>query len=157
MHRRLILRVVGYRSPPEEVPEKFEDSKDTEVEETASALPESVLEEIKTSPPELHHVETVDTTDPVKEDSTGDVVKAEVPEVFSEELKADHDIVPPAATEETTVETVAKEVGAEDGETEPATREFPVEVIHEDVDTKPPSKLSSLGDKISQKFHSIVG
>lgn len=140
--------------------EKFEDSSETPVTETPEAK-EAVLEELTESPPELHHVETKDTTDPVSESPTeGDVVKAEVPEAFAEELKSDHNIVSSPATEETptsTVESVATETGpAAEGESAPATREVPVEVTHEEV-AKKPSKISSIGEKISTTLHKIVG
>ncbi|CAM6097313.1 unnamed protein product [Calypogeia fissa] len=142
-------------------PEKFEDATDGEMPEAGKA--KEVLEELTESPPKLHHVETKDTTDPVSEPpSEGGVVKAEVPEAFAEELKSDHNIVPPSEEKPTsTVETVAKESGPETrpetAEKEPATREFPVQVTHEEVETKSPSKMSAIGEKITSTFHKIVG
>jgi hypothetical protein len=138
-------------------PEKFEDATDGETPEAGQA--KEVLEELTESPPKLHHVETKDTTDTGSEPpSEGGVVKAEVPEAFAEELKSDHNIVPPSEEKpSSTVETVAKESGPETAENEPATREFPVQVTHEEVETKPPSKLSSIGEKITSTFHKIVG
>jgi hypothetical protein len=150
--------------PKEKLEEKLGDlnlEEPEKGEEAPEEQKEAVLEELVDHPPHLHHVETADTTDPVSEPpSTEDgVVKSEVPEAFSEELKGDHDIVPPTEEEKPTekVGTVAKETGADDGETAPATRDVPVEVTHEDVDEKKPSKLSALGGKISEKFHKITG
>lgn len=139
--------------------EKFEDTTDTPPEKIPEEAKEAVLEELTEHPPKLHHVETVDTTDPSSEPtSEGGVVKAEVPEAFQEELKKDHDIVPSSDEKPASaVETVASETGAEDGATAPATRDVPVEVTHQDVDTKTPSKISSFGDKISSTLHKIVG
>lgn len=140
--------------PKENLDEKLGDLKLEEPEKSEGApeeQKEAVLEELKESPPKLHHVETADTTDPVAEppNTEDGVVKSEVPEAFADELKSDHDIVPPAEEEKPTekVETVAKETGADDGETAPATQ---------DVDEKKPSKLSALGGKISEKIHKIT-
>lgn len=133
--------------------EKFEDSTDVPVAETPEEVHESVLDELKSGTPKLHHVETVDTTDPSPGNSTdGDVVKAEVPAAFEEELKSDHNIVP---SEKPTagVETVAKEVGADAGESAPATREVPVTVTHEVIDEGKPSKIA----QISEKLHKVFG
>lgn len=66
------------------------------------------------------------------------------------------DVVPPA-DEKPTAESVESEPAAEDGATEPATREAPVEATPEDVETKPPSKKSSIKDKISTTLHKMVG
>lgn len=137
-----------------EEPEKTEGSPEEQQKET-------VLEELTESPPELHHVETVDTTDPVSEPPSSEdgVVKSEVPAAFAEELKTDHDIVPPAEEEKPTekVETVAAETGADNGESAPPARDVPVEVTHEDADGKKQSKLSSIGHNISEKLHNLVG
>lgn len=137
--------------------EKFEDATDGESPEAAKT--KEVLEELTEHPPKLHHVETMDTTDPVSESPSQDgVVKAEVPEAFAEELKSDHNIVHPAEEKPTsTVETVAKESGPETAEKKPATREVPVQVTHVDVDAKPPSKISAIGEKITSTFHKMVG
>lgn len=117
-------------TPKETLDEKLGELKIEEPEKAEEAK-EAVLEELKDSPPELHHVETKDTTDPepTTEPTTTDdsVVKAEVPEAYAEELKSDHNIVPPA-------------------------EEKPTE-----GDAKPPSKMSALGDKIASTFHKISG
>ncbi|CAM6098263.1 unnamed protein product [Calypogeia fissa] len=114
--------------PKENLDEKLGELKIEEPEKAEEAK-EEVLEELKDSPPELHHVETKDTTDPEPTTTTEDgCVKAEVPEAFAEELKTDHDIVPPAEEKPT-----------------------------EEADTKPPSKMSALGDKITSTFHKISG
>jgi hypothetical protein len=117
----------------EEVPKETLDEKLGELKieepEKAEEAKEEVLEELKDSPPELHHVETKDTTAPEPTTTTDDgIVKAEVPEAFAEELKTDHDIVPPAEEKPT-----------------------------EEADTKKHSKISSVGDKVSSAFHKISG
>jgi hypothetical protein len=165
----------------------------SEVGAPAEKQKEAVLEELTESPPELHHVGTVDTTDPVSGPPSSDdgVVKSEVPEAFAEELKSDNDIVPQAEEEKSaeqfetpteqsatpaeqfatpappaeeakpteTVETVAKETGADNGETAPPARDVPVEVTHEDASgaTEKHSKLSTIGHNISEKLHKLVG
>jgi hypothetical protein len=167
--------------PQENLQEKLGDLNldGTEASAPVEEQKEAVLEELTESPPELHHVGTVDTTDPVSEPPSSDdgVVKSEVPEVFAEELKSDHDIVPqaeeekpteqfdtpaPPAEEEKpteTVETVAKETGADNGETAPPAGDVPVEVTHEDADgeAEKHSKLSTIGHNISEKLHHLVG
>jgi hypothetical protein len=184
----------------EEIPQENLQDKlgDLNLDGTEASAPveeqkEAVLEELTESPPELHHVGTVDTTDPVSEPPSSDdgVVKSEVPEAFAEELKSDNDIVPQAEEEKSaeqfetpteqsatpaeqfatpappaeeakpteTVETVAKETGADNGETAPPARDVPVEVTHEDASgaTEKHSKLSTIGHNISEKLHKLVG